>query len=183
MPGGPVLNPPEPIRASVKQHLPRLPIEHFDRIGSIYNTMRTYRAVPPAKVRDTLQRIAEKAGALYIELGSLSEEAADALWHAAYQRGRPELQEEAEFALRMLMGVGRDAALDQGAPAAGAPPGARRAMVLSLANLLEEHGMEANAKPNGDLVFLTRSILEGYDEQVADVRKLVADALETIPEK
>jgi hypothetical protein len=180
MPGGVVVNPPELVRASVRKHLPQLPIEHFDRIGSIYNTMRHYRPEPPAKVRDALQKIAEKAADLYIDLGKLSEEAADALWHAAYARGRPAIQQEVELGLQMLMGIGRDGALAQGAPSAGAPTGARRAMVLSLANLLEAHGLAVDAKPKGNLVFLTSSILEAYDEQVADVRKLVADALETI---
>lgn len=180
MPGGVVVNPPEHIRAAVKRQIPELPIERFDRIGSIYNTERTYEAQRPAGVRDATEAIGDKAADLYVRLAELSEEANDALWHAAYQRGRPNLKEEADLILQMLMGIGRDAALNVGQTPPGAQAGAKRGMVVGLACLLKSVGLDADARPSGNLVFLTRSILEAYGETHSNVPKLVRDALKTI---
>ena len=178
MPGGAVENPPEPIRRAVRNQVPAIDIEEFDRIASNYNIERAHRAQPPAAVRKALQSIAEKASHLCAELMMLSEEAHDALWHAAYSNGRGEIRGEAAYVLSVLSGVGR-AAYNEVEPTAGAPSGARRVMVQRLATSLKRAGLVADARPNGELVFLTRSVLDSYGERVSDVRKLVADALET----
>lgn len=180
MPGGFVVNPPEFIRAKVAAQIPDLPMEHFDRIGAMYNVERGHRRQPQAGVRDVLQTISEQAFELYIALGNLSEEAGDELFAAALSHGRPRLQQEAEFALQMLTGAARDALAQVSRPHAGAPVKAERAMVLRLAGLLESIGRSADKRPTGDLVFLTRCVFDSYSVPIKDAVTPVRDALATI---
>lgn len=180
MPGGAVYPLPAVIKASIGRNLPGVPIEIVESAFVHFQLLQMHRPEAPASVRETMQKIAEQAAALYISLGTLSEEARNQLWDALEPVGGVAFYEQAEFVSQALMGLARNAALDVEI-AAGRPVSWKHRFVRSLANILEGHGRTADAKPEGDLCFLTLELLEALDEKPKDVRSLVRDALAKSP--
>jgi hypothetical protein len=176
MPGGVVIPVPEATKEAVKRTLPKLPFEYVESAAINYQLLSGHSAEPPAKVRANLQSIAEQAAALYASLGTLSEESREALWDALEPVGGVAFWEQASFVTQMLMGLARNAALEiEASP--GRPMSPKHGLVRSFANILTAHGYTADARPNGDLCFLTREMLSVYGDAPDDVRSLVRDAL------
>lgn len=176
MPGG-VVNPPPPkAKEAIKRTLPLVPYELIESASINYQLLSRHRPETSASVRESMQKIAEQAAALYVSLGTLSEESRNALWDALEPVGGFKFWEQAGFVSQALMGLARNAALDVEATP-GRPVSVKHTLVRSFAAILEGHGYPANAKPNGELCFLTREVLTGYGDAPADVRALVRDAL------
>lgn len=165
MPGGVVVYPSAAVCAAVKRQVPNFPMDRFKTIGSMYHTEAQHVSASPKKVRKKLQKISETAAALYVELGTLSEEARNEIFDEFERSGREPVRalEECSFASQVLMGLGRNAALNVN-PAAGRPQKAKNTMVRRLAAVAEAHQIPVNADATGDLCFLVQSLLEGYGD-------------------
>jgi hypothetical protein len=175
-----MITPKEAARASVRKELPQFPLDLFDRIASMYNTERDHKASTPAQIRDRMKLIEESAAKLYQQLTTLTQEQGDELFSAACLQGTPSLLDEARASLSQLRAASRRAVTDLGPVSVGADPRARTVMIRRLAFHLGELGLPVNTRSKGELVFLTGCVLEGYDEHVSDLRKLVVSALEGI---
>lgn len=180
MPGGVVTPLPAVAIASIERTLPDLPIGLVKSAFTHFQLLGRHSPEPPAAVRATMQKIAEQSAALYITLGTLSEESRNQLWDALEPVGGLAFFEQANFVTQALMGLARNAALDV-ETSTGRPTSWKHGLVRSLANILEGHGRAADARPEGDLCFLTLTLLAALEEQPKDVRALVRDALAKTP--
>ena len=180
MPGGVVQNPPPNVQAAVQRSVPAFPIERFNMIASIYAIEYEHEAEPPAQVRKRMDRIGKNAADLWIELGTLSGEAQDALFAGSAKIGiaTPDLFSSA---LRSLMMAARHAEREVTGDGVGRGRGALAAAVSRLAGAMEHAGLTLDAKPNGDLVTLTRHLLEAYGHNRGPALKAVQRHLDKIP--
>jgi hypothetical protein len=169
---------------AIASQVPGVPLGLINAMASRYQTERSERPVSPAEARAELVSVQDAAVELYERLGALSQEAKAELSAKAGDRG-PNLFEDVDFLMQLLMGAGRDAA-DEFDPKPGRAPSAKTNLIRNLAELLRGHGLEANARPTGDLCFLTGQVLESVGDGSPDVASLVKSALngrETMPAK
>lgn len=176
MRSGSVSRLPAKTREALARILPDVPVDLIESAAIRYQLHAIRLSPPAAAVRGALQTIGEQAGLLYVSLGTLSEEARGALVDALEPVGGAVFFEQAGFITQALMGLARNAALDVEV-AAGRPGTPRHQLILSLSRLLSAHGYTADARPNGDLCFATREVLNALGESPTDVRALVRDAL------
>jgi hypothetical protein len=163
-------------RQNIAKRLPLVDLAKIERIGADYCIERDHDDEKPAKVKAALQDIAEKAGALYVALSSMKEETRAELWDACGKAGRADLWLEVEASSRLLIGVARSAHLDTEVPEHRLK-GPKRSLILSLADVLDSVGMAPDARPKGDLCFLTEEVLMSCGEDVGSQRTSVRAAM------
>ena len=176
MPGGIIESLPVKTRDAIARQLPDIPLPYVESAFAHSQILRQHKPQPLSEVRDALDNIAKQAGNLYVSLGTLSEEARNQLWDALEPFGGLAFFEQANFMAQALMGLSRNAALDVETKI-GAPETWKHSLVRSLANILEAHGRIADAKPKGDLCFLSHELMTAMGYDVKDVRSTVRDAL------
>ena len=179
MPGGVVNNPPQNIQSAVQRTVPKFPIEHFNRIASMYFTEYHHEAESPGAVRQKMDAIGRKASALWIELGNLSEESKDTLFAGSMKMGIADIESFSK-SLRDLMMATRHAENSLQDVAKGRGRGALAALVSRLAGVMEGIGMALDAKPRGDLVYLIESALDAYGHETGPALKAAQRHLDKI---
>lgn len=161
---------------ALERSLAGVPITLIDSAAIKYQLQVQHPTQPGAAVRAKIEAIEEQAAALYVSLGTLSIHEREALRHELEPMGGSEFWEQANFVTQALMGLARNAASDvEVAP--GRPASAKHGLVRSFARILTAHGRAADSRPNGDLCFLVREVLNAFGDAPADVRALVRDAL------
>ena len=174
MPGHSVAKPSSAARAQICKPN-RLPAELYPFVESAavqFQIRLAHDAQVPRLVRDTLQKIAEQAGALYVTMGTLSEEARNALLDGLPPLRATEMVQTLEHLSSAFMGAARNAALD--VELGSKRPSAEMILVGQLQNVLETNGLPVGAEPNGLLVHVTYHLLKVYGRSTADVPRLVA---------
>lgn len=180
MPGGVVIPLPDTALRSICRELPDLPIEIIKSVAIHYQLERDHNRQAPSDVEKVLQKIAEASATLYGLLGTLSEEARNALWDEVKPEWGVSFVEQLEWQSRAMIGLARNAALAVDV-SKGRPSTPRHALIRRYAALLTAHGRQADQRSKGDLCFLTETVLKGLGEKVGDVRSLVRDALAKNP--
>lgn len=175
MPGGIVQHPPREVQDRVRKRLPSFPVEWFNTFASMYLTEYQHNAESPADVRRQMLKISKLAHELYLELPSIapwSEERLDALWRGANAYGVDNIEQFAH-SLRGLASSAQIAATDLATAPKSRPTGALRTLISRIAGRMEAEGLELNARPNGDLVWLVEEALQGYGHATGGVVKAV----------
>lgn len=180
MPGGIVDSLPTKAREVINRQFPEIPMGYIESAYARCQILRQHKPQPSADVRAALDNIAKQAACLYVTLGTLSEEARNQLWDALEPVGGLAFFEQANFMAQALMGLSRTAALEVETKS-GAPETWKHSLVRSLANILEAHGRIADAKPKGDLCFLSHELMMAMGYEVKDIRSTVRDALAKTP--
>jgi hypothetical protein len=180
MPGGVCRDLSAKAHAELVRRWPALDADLVNSASKNFQLRLQHRAQTPPEIRKTMDKLAIGIGNLKVALRSLPEEASDHLWQDLFETGQEALLEQLPFALDRMQAAAMRAHNAEIGNDARSEKGARHQLIVGLASQLQNVGIEADARPKGDLCRLLDLVLDDLADMGVsrgDIRSTVRDAL------
>lgn len=166
--------------AAFETHLPDVPLAELCRTAELYQVIADGAPTSPARIVLELARVDRIVETLLSELQKLSTGSGDALAIVRARHGGPS-EPEMMNSLRAFRATLWTAERDIPARERKRPPSPRGWLVRTLAAILIDAGVAADARPSGQLAKAVTIVLDHADEKkVSRVPVVIRNALATV---